>query len=86
MGNNKKSLMVTPEIFETYGADQKLNTLFHYVSATHDNTCIQNEIYETRFAKLEKRKLVDKGLAIGSGGVGGFLAVTFKWIAIKLWG
>lgn len=81
---NKKSLIVTPEIFKTYGTEQKLNTLFHYVYTLHNNSCAQGRATDDRLDALERRKLVDKGVAIGSGGVGGFAFMAVKWFMTKV--
>jgi len=70
----KKSYIVPPEIFKDYGPNQKLNTLFHYVSTLHDNS----EIQTTAIRELRKQKLVNKGIAALSGGIGGAVAVVFK--------
>lgn len=71
-----RSYIVPPEIFKDYSPDQKLNTLFHYVSTLHDNSEIQKEAIQ----ELRKRKLVNKGIAMLSGGIGGAVAITFKHI------
>lgn len=73
----KKSFIVSPEIFKTYGQDQKLDTMFYLLTALHDNQEIQGNAIQC----LRKRKLIDKGVAIASGGVGGAVMVALKFIA-----
>jgi len=77
---DKESYIVPPEVFETYGQDQKLNTMFHYIRAMHTNIEVQNG----EIVKLKRRKLIDKGVAVGSGTAGGAAAMVIKWFATKL--
>ena len=73
----KKSYIVPPEIFKTYGQDQKLDTMFHLLTALHDNQEIQNQTIR----ELRKRRLVDRGAALVGGGVGGAVMVVLKFMA-----
>ena len=79
MDEDKQSYLVPFHIFKDYTPDNKLNTLFHYMSAAYQNSTA----VEHRVQKLEKRKLFDRGLSIGSGGVGGFLAIMSRWVITK---
>lgn len=73
-----RSMIVTPELFETLDANQKLDTLFFYISAIHENLEIQEEQIEDRFCKIEKRKWWNTAMAASGGFVGGFAAVLSK--------
>jgi hypothetical protein len=58
--------------------DTKLHAIFKAVVATNKNICNQVESCEPRFRKLEKRKWIDKGLAVFMGAIAGFFGGLFK--------
>ena len=62
--------------------DTKLNILFKTIVAHHEESLescrCRQEKCDIRLGKLEKRKWLDKGIAVTSGGIGGFLAVFFN--------
>ena len=77
---DKSSYLVPFEVFKKYEQDAKLNTLFHYASASY----YSGKEVEQRVQKLERKKWFDKGLSVSSGGVGGFVALVVKWMFEKL--
>ena len=80
----KKSYIVPPEVFEKYTPEQKMNTLFYYISALHDNAEIQNEVTCAEIRKLKNQKWVNKGVAAGAGGVGSLILRVGEFLLSKI--
>lgn len=66
------------ETFKEYSVSSKLDTLFDIAVATQACQKEQLNKCNTRFVKLESRKLWDKGTAIVAGILGGAAAVFVK--------
>lgn len=81
---DKKSYIIPPENFEKLDYEQKMNTVFYYISTMHDNQAVESELNNRRLKKLEKRKLLDTGIAATTGAVGGFFAILAKWVLGKI--
>lgn len=64
---------ISKDTFQGYSVESKLDTLFDIAKATHDQACLKRQECNTRFEKLEGRKLIDKGVAVVSGVIGGLL-------------
>ena len=71
---------ITPETFQGYDADSKLNTLFDISIENHLCICDNMEAVEELRGKISKRRKVDTAVAGTAGFVGGFLAQTFKTV------
>lgn len=66
-------LEISKETFQGYTVESKLDTLFDITKATHNQACLKREECNKRFEKLERRKLLDKGIAVVSGAIAGIL-------------
>lgn len=60
---------ISRETFESMNTDSKLNILFDYTVEIHK-----------KVKEFENRKRVDKAMSILGGAVGGFIAITMKYI------
>ena len=69
---------IEKQTFQEYPVKSKLDTLFDYVVDIREHQQEQLKLCDTRFKKVEKRGIVDKGLAIIFGAVFGFFGGLFK--------
>ena len=49
------------------------------------NIQIKQISIENRLKKLENRKLMDRGLNVGAGAVGGSVTMFFIWLKSQIW-
>ena len=71
-------IKVDEETFSKMDHDDQIKSIFHAIVTTNANVTKQKLECEPRFKLLENRKWKDKGIAGGTGLVGGFLAVIAK--------
>lgn len=77
-----EQITITKDTFEKMDDSSKLNVLYDYAVATHDESQAMKKIHyehtadcNKRFKKIEKRKIVNTGAAAAGGVLGGWSAV-----------
>ena len=81
---DKKSYIVPAEVFQSLPNDQKLDTMFFYISALHDNIEVLQERTNGELRKLKNQRWVNKSIAAGAGGVGSLIFRIGEFILSKL--
>ena len=74
---------IKKETFQGYSVESKLDTLFDYIHAIYEKSCVDDDALDKRVTVLENRKRFDTVAATGGGVFGGILAVMGKWFFFK---
>ena len=76
---NNLKIEISPEEFDNLKtAEEKLNVIYSALVVQQKRCKSVLQRNNTRFTKLEKRKVKDTGLAAAFGGIFGFLAGLLK--------
>lgn len=83
------AITISREAFTLADSETKLLLIYDILTEQHDLAIKVNDLQktlcerrcnacDTRFKKIERRKIIDAGLAAGGGAIGGFFAVILK--------